>query len=93
MKTEDLSIIRQGAELANILPTIEAETSRQEKALENRVLMDLSKGTLSPEAALQAWMEKAAIRRLLSSFKSKVNVAQSIGERNAKLLDSGLPNT
>lgn len=93
MKSEDLSAIRQGAELANMLPVIEAETARQEKALENRVLMELSKGTLTPEAALQAWMEKAAIRRLLSSFQSKVRIGQTIGEANAKLLETNVGNT
>lgn len=93
MKSEDLTAIRAGAEIAAMLPIIKAEVDRQDKALENRIFMELNGGRLSPEAALNAWMEKAAIRKMLKNFETKVRVGQTIGERTKELLETGLPNT
>lgn len=93
MKEDDLARIREATAIQGLLPYLEAEVARMERALENRVLTALRNGTLTPDDALHAWMEKSAIRSIVTRFDQRIKVGQTVGADNKALLDTGVPTT
>lgn len=90
----DLGRIAAGAKLAGLLPYLEAEVDRMDRALENRVYDLINKGALTPEAAFMAWLEKKTLRAFVTRLRQKVNMGQSVGERHVEDLsiDPKAPN-
>lgn len=92
-KPQDLSRIKDAAALQGFLPFLRAEVEQMDAALENRILAQMQHGTLTPEAAVQAWQEKFAYKRLLSRFEGRIRAGQSVGIRARGALDLGFdPN-
>ena len=87
MKVEDLSAIRDGAFIAGVMPNLDAEVAAMDRALETRTLSALERGELTPEAALSAWIEKSAYRKLLNRFRQKIAYGQALGQKSAEKLD------
>lgn len=76
-KVQDVSV------LSNFLPYIHREVDSLIHAVENRVFRELREGTLTPEAAMSAWMEVNALRQLSGRFDTRVRVGVSVGEEVA----------
>jgi hypothetical protein len=90
---DELASIREGVKLDALMPYVADEVSKMERALENRVQSELQAGTLTPEKALQAWIEKLSYRKLLSKFTQKVSIGQSMGQKHQSSLEKGSFNT
>lgn len=75
----DISVIQQGARFINILPEIENFLNSMEDALERKVYAALDKGELTPQAALNAWIEKRTMQQLYTKFAQRVKMAQTMG--------------
>ena len=87
LAVEDLSAIREGAALSGVLPYLEEALNSMEDQLEGRVFASLNEGTLTPELALYAWMEKQSYRRLMRRFNQKVQIGLSVSQENQEELD------
>lgn len=84
---EDLSKLADGARMAGALPYIRHEVDRMENALIRRVMASLDDGALTPDAALYAWMELAAYRRLEKRLTTITAVGQTAAERVKPAMD------
>ena len=87
VKPEDWAAVVDGAHLSSAMPYIEVEFEQLEKALITKVLQQVSKQELSPENALQAWLELAATRRVIKRLTTAVKIGTSIGEKISGELD------
>ena len=87
MKMDEFKDVKQGVVLAGFLPYLEAEVAGMVKSLENRVFTGITAGTLTAEQALNAWMERHALRKLLVNFEQKIKASQTVAAVNAKSLD------
>lgn len=76
---EQMASFQDGARLAGVMPYLEAELESMERVVENRVYSALDAKTLTPEAALLAWIEKSSIRRLRTRMKVRTNVTIASG--------------
>jgi hypothetical protein len=79
---EDFGRITEGAKLAGFLPYLEEEIYKMEQLLEDQVFKKLAAKALTPEMALEAWIEKVAYRRLLKRFNQTVRMGTSIAEQH-----------
>lgn len=68
---------RVGAEVGAVLPHIEQEIDRMARALDNRMMAAIAAGKLTPEMAVEGWMERAACAKLLKNFQSIVRLGQN----------------
>ena len=87
MKLEEFANIKQGVVLEGFMPYLEMEVEKMVKGLENKTFSAINAGTLTPEVALSAWMERYALKRLLTSFEQRINVGQTVASLNARNLD------
>lgn len=87
MNTEDLAVMRTGAEIAGMLPAIKADAEAAQKAIVNSVMSKLHEGGLDPDFAQQKWIEYVAYSRMLQRFESKVRLGVTVGEQNAVSLE------
>lgn len=78
---EEMAKISEGARLAGFLPYIEQEVAKMERMVENKAYLHIMKGTLTPEMALNYWLEKKAYHSLLTRFEQKVKIGQLAGNR------------
>lgn len=78
---EEMSTIHEAARLAGFLPVLKEYTDKMERALENRTFLALNQRTLTPEMALQAWMEKHAYRQLVSRVEQGIAMGTSMTQR------------
>lgn len=81
MKTEDLSAIRYGAELANYKPYLDVEIQAMQKAVVSNVLANVNAGTLTQEMALSKWMEYIAYQKLTQKLDQRIKVGVSVGSK------------
>lgn len=86
-KPEDMLDIRNVALLAEIIPIVTAEVMQMTRALENRMANAITNKEMTPDMAVQAWYEKYAYRKLLTSLNQKVRLGQSKGAAVADGLD------
>ena len=86
-KVEDMAAAKDLSHLIGVLPHLEYEINRMNVALDNRIFTLLEHSELTPELALQAWMEKNANRKLLSRFNQRIQIGQSSGERVKNILN------
>lgn len=87
MKEDELASISTGVKLQGMLPYLSAELEAYKSSIENKVLMEIEKGTLTPDKALFYWMQLVAQKRLLQRLQMKITVGQYIGEKNSSVLD------
>lgn len=87
----DLAAVGEAGIIAQALPYLMAELDRMEKTLETRVAMrvDSDEG-LSPDFAVEAWMEKMAYRRLRNSLTKRVQLGRVAGERLEPYMNEGI---
>jgi len=78
--------VTDGAASAALLPHIQQETEAMERTIITRTTMALRDGKLTPEAALEAWRELAATRRLLKSFQTRVTIGAGVADEIADQL-------
>lgn len=91
---EQLAKVNEGIKVREfILPYLEEEIPKMERAVENRIYTLIYKGTLTPEAAYGAWIEKRNLHALLVRFQQKVLIAQATGERLGVELDPQIPTS
>jgi len=93
MKLGELEQAKSLAILDNIRPYLEADIKKLIEALENRTYMELEQGKLTPERALNAWIEKNTYRKLLSRYSQRMEVARQAATGVAKMLDNPGINT
>jgi hypothetical protein len=79
----DVARVREGARLANAMPYIGDKLLKMKETAERQALDKLRQDKLTPELALQAWQEIAAITKLLRQLKSEVSIAEDAGQRIA----------
>lgn len=90
MDVKDIAAVRDIAVLDQMYPYVQSTVNEMERALENRIMTELAEGTLTPEKALQAWIEKVSYRKILSRFNTRLRVGQDIAQKNPGILDKGL---
>ena len=66
--------------LLALLPFVETEVDRAQEALTKQVLAQLRTRSLTPEAALSAWMEYAAYESLLNRLNQRAKQGRSDAE-------------
>lgn len=89
MTPRDIAVAQDGARLAGFLPYLKAEVDGMEHALDNRIFQLIKDKALTPEVALQAWLEKLSYHRLYHRFETRVKVGLAVGERSASDLQIG----
>ncbi len=85
----ELSAVAAHSRLAALAPDLDTMLEGMVKAVERRVLQDLDRMDLTEQAALAAWLEIAAIRRLGRRVRQKVSTGEALGEQYALKLESG----
>lgn len=60
------------AHLLSVYPIIAQELDAMEKALDNRMKMDLQHQRATPDQALRAWQEKAIYQRIKARIEQKI---------------------
>lgn len=88
MNPKALGDVRNVAFLREVMPVLDAKVEEMVKALENRVYMDLQQGILTPERALEAWIEKLSYRKLISKLDQSLKMGQYQGEKLASELEA-----
>lgn len=83
---EQLTQIKRGIALQNLLPGLEEEVDRQEQAVINTAIAKLDKGELTPDQAMYLWMEIKTLRQLLRRVNQKVKVGQGAGQAMPKAM-------
>ncbi len=63
-------LARLGAEMSGVMPFIEQEIDSLSRSLDNRMFAAISQGRMTPETALEGWMERAAYAKLLKHFQT-----------------------
>lgn len=84
---QDFDGVRDVAILAPLLPALEAEADRKIKAIENKIASAINDGKLTSDMAIMAWMEVKAIRDTSKSWRTRVLMGQSQGEKYAQTLE------
>ena len=80
----DLVTLSEGQAASTELPMTEKLLLKLEKSVETRIAMILESGeALSPDIAIQAWIEKFAYRRLHRRLTQQVVMGQNAGEELA----------
>lgn len=80
---KELQKVREGSELAALLPYLEAIVAEMERAIDNKMKSAQVAGDLTPAKAQEAWIEKLALKKILTKVAQKVNMGVSAGERAA----------
>lgn len=76
-----IAAARDYAQIAAFMPILEAELSRLTTRTQADALRKLQEGLLTPELALQAWQEMAAILGVSRHFRSlAASGAASVGK-------------
>lgn len=83
----EMSKVRDGARFAGFLPYLAAEVDKMVGTLESRMLDHIRDGSLTPDLAIQGWMELNAYRRLMKRFDQKVKIGQTAGQALAPVLN------
>lgn len=62
------------AALANMLPYLEDQIAQMARILDNRMLSVIAAGEMTPEIALEGWMERAAYMKILKRFQTDIRM-------------------
>jgi UDP-N-acetylglucosamine enolpyruvyl transferase len=82
----DVAQIADVARIHGFLPYLKAEIERQEAMIDNKVASKMMEGPLDADFAVQMWIEKMVLRRLLRGFDQKVAVGTSLGAQIGPLM-------
>ena len=85
----DLGKVVDASVIAGFMPYLDPELVKMENALTTRVFRALDDGELTPDAAMYAWMEVRAYRKLKKRLDLQVRVGHTVGERISEHLDGG----
>jgi len=80
---KEVAAVRDVARLGTALPYMTDQLDRMERGLDTKTLVALAHGELSPEKALEAWIEKSIISRMRKGLTTAIRVGTTIGERVA----------
>lgn len=75
--------------MAGMLPTLERQTEKLVREVENRVFAAIKTGNLSDEMAKLSWLEIYSHRQMLKKMQAQVNFGRSIGEKYADVMKLG----
>lgn len=78
---DDLASLADLAKLAGFMPYLASQIASLEKRLEARVFKAIQDGTLTPETALNLWIEKKNYHDLLKGFQTKVKLGIAASDR------------
>ena len=67
---------RNGVAMSGVLPYVEDNIAAMARALDNRMLSAITNGTMTPELALEGWMERAAYSKTLKHFQTVVRMGE-----------------
>ena len=67
---------RSGAAVSGVLPYVEDNIVTMARALDNRMLSAIANGRMTPEMALEGWMERAAYVKILKHFQTVVRMGE-----------------
>jgi len=76
--------LREAAYLSTVMPSIDAEIDGMEKTVHVAVYEHIRKGTLTPEAAMNYWMELYSYHRLRHRLTDKAATANTIIEKTGE---------
>lgn len=82
----NLALVGKGRVSAELLPLVEEVVAGMERSLENRIFQGLAAGTLTPEVALYAWIEKSTYKTLLKRLTTHILVGQSAAQAVAPFM-------
>jgi len=85
---DKLSNVREVAFLAEVKPYLDKEIEALERALDNRTYQALDRGELTPQRALEAWIEKVSYHRISRKIQQQITMGQAAGERAKSVLES-----
>lgn len=80
LNASELAEIRQAAHIAGYIPEIEVEIHSMQKTLTTKAFEMLAKGKLTPDEALNLWMEMFAYHRVGQRFRAKAKAADQYTE-------------
>lgn len=86
MTPQDAAKVAAIPELLGFLPYLEAMVREEQAATVRRVRTAITKGDLTPEAALAFWLEYEAAEALLMRFKGRIAGSRSISAANASAM-------
>lgn len=76
-----LQTIREGAELSNYKPYIDADLDKMKQSVVNSVLMLANSNELTPEIAQAKWFEYIALVRLGQNIGKRITVGVDLGNK------------
>ena len=62
--------------MSGVIPYMEDNLATMARALDNRMLAAITNGTMTPEMALEGWMERAAYAKILKHFQTVVRMGE-----------------
>lgn len=92
MHEQELSAIRQGAEIQALKPYMDNEIAILQKAVVSFILASVNNGTLTPEIALSKWIEYVSYFKLQQKLEQRIRIGQSVGAEHAETLDFPVSN-
>lgn len=72
---QKLALARDATHLLSVMPMLRKHMDDMDRAVENRVALKMSNGTLSDQEARDAWVEKTTIRKIIKHFEQKIRAA------------------
>lgn len=78
---ENLSLVRQGAEIQQMKPYMDAEISSMQKAVVSFVLSAVNSGTLTSDIAMSKWVEYIAYQKLSQKLSQKIEIGKSASDK------------
>jgi hypothetical protein len=81
---DDLRLLAEGKSYAGALEAVAPVISKLGATLVAQTCMRAEQGKLTPEGAMQAWMELLGYRKLLRKLQTGVEVGKSAAEEHAK---------
>ena len=85
----ELRTMSEGAAMAGMLPTLERQTEKIVREVENRVFAAIRAGSLTDEMAKLSWLEIYSHRMMLKKMQSQISFGKSIGEKYADVMKLG----
>lgn len=83
-----LGAVRDLPVVGQVRQVIDDEIERRERAVDNRILVMLNRGeALDPQVAVQAWLERKALRDLKNALTRREGKGKSAGRSLSTVLN------
>lgn len=89
MNPSDLLAIKAGAEIMEAMPYVQTEIEGMIKTVQTRAYTAIRKGTMTPDVAIDLWMEANAYDQLLKKLTTRVTVAHSMADKHQQTINEG----